>query len=89
MNRAELHNTPGFHPASLLAAAMYQRHNMPRKRPVATDATSLIRNEGWMNGYLDALDDLVAAASPQPEKTEKAPFQPYSQPAERENPNQK
>lgn len=87
MNRAELQNIPGFHAGSLLAAAAHLRSIMPRK-PDGLDATALIRNEGHMNGYLRAIEDLVAAATPQPPKSEKRDFQPYSAPQpQNENPN--
>lgn len=85
MTRAELHGLQGFHPASLIAAAAHLRVTMSRKR-ASSDPTAIINNEGRMNGYLDALDDLVAAASQQPPKPEKAAFQPYSQP-QNETPN--
>lgn len=79
MTRAELHNLQGFHPASLLAAAAHLRKDMKRKR-ASSDATAIIQNEGWMNGYLDAIEALEGAAMQQPEKKEFTPVQPYSQP---------
>lgn len=79
MTRPELHNTPGFHPASLIAAATHLAVEMPRKA-VTVEPTAIIRNEGYINGYLDALKDLKAAASPQPPAGPKKEFQPYSQP---------
>lgn len=88
MNRAELHAVQGFHPPSLLAAAAHLRAQIPRNRH-AGDATSIIKNEGHMNGFLDAIESLIAAASPQPPQTEKKTFQPYAAPAQpqTENPN--
>lgn len=80
MNRAELHNIPGFHPPTLIAAVAHLRATLPRSKGL-TETTAIVRNEGRMNGYLDALDDLLAAAAQQPPKTEKAVLQPYSQPA--------
>ena len=85
MTRAELHSLKGFHPATLIAAALHLRSTMNRK-PTSADATSLIRNEGYMNGYLDAVDALIAATTKQPEKMERAPVQPYSAP-QNETPN--
>jgi hypothetical protein len=79
MNRAELHNTPGFHPASLLAAADYLRATIPRK-VVAQEPTALIRNEGHMNGFLDAVEALIAAASPAKPDVPKKEYPIYSQP---------
>jgi len=87
MNRAELHSTPGFHPQSLLAAALHLRATMPRQK-AAGDATSIIKNEGHMNGYLDAIEALIAAASPQAPQLQKKDHQPYSQPP-LENQNRK
>lgn len=87
MTRAELHNVVGFHPASLISTAAHLRKEMKRKRQ-GTDATALINHEGWMNGYLDALDALEAAASPHIEEAKKSILQPYSQP-ENQNPNRK
>lgn len=88
MTRAELHSTTNFHPEILLAAAMHLRAMIPRNRH-AGDATSIIKNEGHMNGYLDAIESLIAAASPLPPQVEKKAHQPYSQPAQPqpENPN--
>lgn len=85
MTRTELHSITGFHPASLVAAATHLRATMNRKR-AGSDPTAIINNEGRMNGYMDALDDLVAAASQQAPKPEKSSFQPYSQP-QNETPN--
>jgi hypothetical protein len=84
MTREELHSTPGFNPASLLAAARFLQANQPRPK-VLPEPTALIRNEGRFNGYLEAIYDLIQAASPQAPKTEKRDFQPYAQP--NENPN--
>lgn len=87
MTRAELHNTPGFHPGSLLAAAAFLRLTMPRNR-LANDATAIIKNEGHMNGFLDAIEALTAAATPEKPKSEKVAPPMYSQPAmHTENPN--
>jgi hypothetical protein len=85
MTREQLHSTQGFHAATLLAAALHLRTTMNRKRG-GTDPTAIINNEGRMNGYLDAIDDLIAAASPLPPEAKKKEYQPYSQPAT-ENPN--
>lgn len=88
MTREELHSTTGFHPASLLAAAMHLRATMSRNRH-AGDATSIIKNEGHMNGYLDAIELLIAAASPLPPQVEKKKtHQPYSEPAQPQTENQ-
>lgn len=90
MTRTELHNITGFHPASLVAAAAHLRANFPRKRN-GGDATHLINNEGWMNGYLDAIAHLVEAAAPQPPEAKKREYQPYAPPTQLspENSNQK
>lgn len=88
MTRAELHNITGFHAPSLIAAETHLRAHF--KAPIVnTDPTALIRNEGWMTGYLKALEDLRAAAVPRPEPTDKKIFQPYSAPQGNpaENPN--
>ncbi len=85
MTREQLHNTTGFHIGTIVAVTMYLRANMPRKA-VLPEPTALIKNEGRMNGYLDALDDLLAAASPATPEQKKRDFQPYSQP-QTENPN--
>lgn len=87
MTRAELHSTTGFHPASLLAAAAHLRATMSRNKH-AGDATSIIKNEGHMNGYLDAIEALIASASPLPPETQKRKHQPYSQPAQPQPENQ-
>lgn len=79
MTRAELHNITGFHPASLAAAAQHLRSTMKRRKG-GSDATTLINNEGWMNGYLDAIEDLQNAILKQPETGDRKPIQPYSQP---------
>jgi len=87
MTRAELHNVTGFHPASLLAAATHLRDSMARNK-VAQEPTALIRNEGYLNGYLDALQDLESAALPAPPKTMREAFQPYSAPQQPSATNQ-
>lgn len=87
MTRPELHNTAGFHPGSLLAAAAHLRTLIPRNRN-GGDATAIIKSEGRMNGYLDAIEDLIAAASPQAPASTKKEFQPYAQP-QTENQNKK
>lgn len=90
MTRPELHNTQGFHPQSILAAALYLRTNLPRIR-FAGDATAIIKNEGHMNGFLDAIEALETAALPEPPKGERKVSQPYSAPPQpqTENLNQK
>lgn len=80
MTRAELHSITGFHAPTLLAAVLHLRTTMKRKRE--SDATSIINNEGRMNGYLDAIDDLIAAASSQPPAAPKKEYQPYAPPAQ-------
>lgn len=87
MTRAELHSIPGFHPASLLHAAAFLSSNIPRQK--SGDATAIIQNEGRMNGFLDCIEALISAASPQPPKVEPKPFQPYADPNQpkTENPN--
>lgn len=84
MTRSDLHNIPGFHPASLIAAAAHLRTQLSRPKGL-TETTAIVKNEGRMNGYLDAIDDLIAAASKQPEPTPKKDFAPYSQPSENQN----
>jgi hypothetical protein len=62
---------------------------MSRKRG-GTDPTAIINNEGRINGYLDAIDDLIAAASPKPPEAAKKEYQPYKDPNQTqpvENPN--
>ena len=81
MTREQLHGTAGFHHASLLAAAAHLRATFPRTKH-AGDATSIIKNEGHMNGFLDAIEALEAAAKPKPPEADKTKFAPYSQPAE-------
>jgi hypothetical protein len=87
MTRAELHTLIGQNTQVIHAAAAYLRLNIPRKHRDG-DATSLINHEGWLNGYLDAIEALTATTQPLPEKKEKTPVQPYSQP-ENQNPNRK
>lgn len=88
MTRAELHNTQGFHVPTLLAAALHLR-TMVRRNRGGADPTAIINNEGRINGYLDAIDDLIAAASPQPPDAPKKEYQAYAppQPQKTENPN--
>lgn len=88
MTRAELHNTTGFHAPTLLAAALHLRTSL-RRLGRGTDATAIINNEGRLNGYLEAIDDLIAAASPQPPDAPKKEYQAYAppQPQKTENPN--
>lgn len=89
MTRAELHSFQGFHAPSLLAAAQHLRTTMVRSR-AANDATAIIRNEGHMNGYLDAIEALIAAASPLPPEAKKKEYQAYAPPGQSqptENPN--
>lgn len=87
MTREQLHSIQGFHMASLIAAAQHLRTTMSRKRG-GTDPTAIINNEGRMNGYLDAIDDLIAAASPLPPEAKKKEYQPYGAPQpQTENPN--
>lgn len=89
MTREQLHSSPGFHAASLIAGAQHLRTLLKRSR--GGDATAIINNEGRINGYLDAIDDLIAAASPKPPETEKKQYQPYAEPRppqpQTENPN--
>jgi hypothetical protein len=88
MTREQLHSTPGFHTPTLLAAALHLRITLKRSRSGA-DPTAIINNEGRINGYLDAIDDLIASASPLPPEAKKKDFQPYSEPQQpqQENPN--
>ena len=85
MTREQLHSIQGFHTPSVIAAAQYLLNNMPRK-PVLPEPTALIRNEGFMNGFLTAIEQLDAAARPKAPDAPKKEFQPYSQP-QTENPN--
>lgn len=84
MTRAELHALIGQNTQIIHAAAAYLRLNMPRK-PRDSDPTVLINQEGWMNGYLDAIEALTATTQPMPEKKEKTIMQPYSQPDQNQN----
>jgi hypothetical protein len=88
MTREQLHSTQGFHAPTLLAAALHLRTAM-RRVGRGTDATAIINNEGRLNGYLEAIDDLIAVASPKPPETPKKEYQPYSGPPQPqpENPN--
>jgi hypothetical protein len=87
MTRAELHSVQGFHAPTLIAAAAHLRTSMKRAR--SYDATTIINNEGRMNGYLDAIEDLIAATLPEKPEAKKKDFQPYAAPAQPqpENPN--
>lgn len=87
MTRAELHSIQGFHAPTLLAAAALLRSAIPRNRH-AGDATAIIKNEGHMNGFLDAIEALEYAALPKAPETEKKAFQPYANP-QSETPNKK
>lgn len=88
MTRAELHNTTGFHAPTLLAAALHLRTLLKRQRS-SSDPSVIINNEGRINGYLDAIDDLIAATAPQPPDAPKKEYQAYAppQPTKTENPN--
>jgi hypothetical protein len=86
MTKLELQGITGFHAPTLIAAAAHLRATMPRK-VVAAEPTAIIRNEGHMNGFLDAVDALISAASQQPTKTDRVVPAPYSQPAQNENQN--
>lgn len=88
MTREQLHSTQGFHAPTLLAAALHLRTTLKRNRG-GGDPTAIINNEGRINGYLDAVDDLIAAASPLPPEAKKKEYQPYAapQPQQNENPN--
>jgi hypothetical protein len=88
MTREQLHSVQGFHAPSLIAAALHLRTAMSRKR-AGTDPTAIINNEGRLNGYLDAIDDLIASASPLPPEAKKKEYQPYAAPPQpqQENPN--
>jgi hypothetical protein len=81
MTREQLHSLPGFHTPTLLAAVQHLRTTIRRNRG-GIDPTAIINNEGRMNGYLDAIDDLIAAASPQPPTAPKKEYQPYAPPAQ-------
>jgi hypothetical protein len=87
MTKLELQGIQGFHAPTLIAAAAHLRATMPRKA-VASEPTAIIRNEGHMNGFLDAIDALISAASQQPAKADRVIPQPYSQPAQPQNENQ-
>jgi hypothetical protein len=88
MTREQLHSTQGFHPPSLLAAALHLRTAM-RRVGRGTDATAIINNEGRLNGYLEAIDDLIAAASPKPPEAPKKEYQAYAEPKQPDpNPKQ-
>jgi hypothetical protein len=87
MTRAELHSVQGFHTPSLIAAAQHLRTTMNRKRG-GTDPTAIINNEGRMNGYLDCIDDLLAAATPLPPEGQKKSYQPYAPPQGPQTENQ-
>ncbi len=87
MTRAELHNVTGFHPPSLIAADTHLRAAL-KPRVVPMEPTALIRNEGWMAGYLAALEDLKSAASQQPPQAAPKQHQPYSAPQQPSATNQ-
>ncbi len=87
MTRAELHNVTGFHPPSLMAVATHLRDSMARNK-VAQEPTALIRNEGYLNGYLDALQDIERAAYQQAPTTAPKQHQPYSAPQQPSATNQ-
>jgi hypothetical protein len=84
MTRDELHAFPGFHAPTLLAAVAYLRAEL---RPVKTVAepTALIATGSEVNGYLKAIETLIAVTQPKKPEGEKKTFQPYAQP--NENPN--
>ncbi len=84
MTREQLHSTQGFHPASVRAAAQYLLNNMPRK-PVLPEPTALIRNEGFMNGFLTAIEHLEAVTAPKVPDAPKKEFQAYAPPTENQN----
>jgi len=88
MTRAELHSIQGFHAPTLLALASYLRTHMNRHR-AGSDPTAIINNEGRMNGYLDAIEDVIEATLPEKPEAKKSEFQRYAPPQQpqRENPN--
>lgn len=79
MTKAELHNIQGFHAPSLLAAVAHLRAELKPTKTVA-EPTALIAVGSEVNGYLKAIEALLAAAVLQPDKTPPKQFQPYSQP---------
>jgi len=88
MTREQLHSVQGFHAPTLLAASLHLRTAM-RRLSRGSDATAIINNEGRLNGYLEAIEDLIAAASPLPPEAKKKEYQPYAPPPQpqQENPN--
>ncbi len=80
MTKAQLHSTSGITPEVVKALAAYLRARVPRKK-VDRDATGIINHEGRMNGYLDAVDDLLDSVNPEPKQIEHNAAGPYSAPA--------
>ena len=50
------------------------------RNKVPQEPTALIRNEGYLNGYLDALQAVERAAYQEKLPEKKKDFAPYSQP---------
>jgi len=82
MTRTELHSTQGVTPEVVKALAAYLRARMPRRK--VTDATLIVNHEGWINGYLDAVDAIAESVNPEPKITDTPKGQIYSAPT---NPN--
>lgn len=72
---AELVSLPAFQ-----AMIAYLRANVPRKKGL--DATQIINSQGYMEGWMDAVDEMASVhqRSPQLPRAEK---QPYSEPSVR------
>lgn len=85
MTKADLQNTPNFHADTARALSRYLRDNIPRGARTA-DATSLVNNEGRMNGFLDAVELIDKAISKEPEK-ETVKAQMYSESQHPQNTN--
>lgn len=77
MTKADLQNTPNFHLETAKAVSRFLRYNIPRGLRTV-DATSLVNNEGRMNGFLDAIELIDKATSKEPEK-ESVKAQIYSE----------
>lgn len=91
MTRNELLGIPGFHIETAKAIATHLRATIVRGSALATDATFIIRNEGRINGFLEAVEAIESISKPVQEKTEQKPIGLYSQPPQNQfpNPNQR
>ncbi len=87
MTKIELHNIPGFHAPTILGAVAHLRAELKSTKTV-DEPTALIRSGAEVNGYLKAIEALLAAASQQAPAPKKQDYAPYSAPQQPSATNQ-